>query len=218
MTRKEFQTLVSRLRGIYFRHHLRSLQQGEAQRATILKRLALKLKLLERLEAEFVAGTSGPELDKVVVICNDCDPEDLVGFPDKSAILVQQFTLIVPTVSERNLSTVESSESRDLDPIVDEAIGLLQTQSALIENRYEDLVDDGADIDEDEYRPLAEETSLAAGTYRSRLSQGEDSITFDELQEYKERRRNVLSASEDLFISDLERLKEYLLELLKISA
>jgi hypothetical protein len=217
MTQQEFGKLIASLRELYFKHCLVSLEAEAAQRATLLRRFVRKLQYLDEVEGSFRAGTTGAALNQVKSLKDAADPENLEGFDAQSDALVKQLELVVPSVSEADFAGA-TKNSPPLDPVTDEAIGLLQTQTASINNRYEDLTDDGADIDGDAYQALATATSLAASTYRARLSEGDDTINFAELQKYKRKRSDVLSSPGKLFLEDLELLRDYLLELLKVSA
>lgn len=217
MTRQEFGDLLAGVRRLYFQHHLASLQKGVAQRPTVLRRFVLKLRYLDEVASDFRDGTSGAALETVKSISENADPQHLEDFAEKSDAIVEQLGVVVPSVSEADFAGATKS-SPALDPVTDEAIGLLQTQTASIDNRYEDLRYEGADVDEEDYRVLAVATSMAASTYRARLSEGDDTIDFAELQKYKSRRSDVLSSPADLFLTDLERLRDYLLEQLKVSA
>lgn len=212
MTTKEFNRLASRVRYLLFQYAVRYVLENRSRRPAAIKFLERNYLDLDHLEHNFSGSHQSPTFRDLSVICDQCNPLDLIAFPDQIDLVWGAFDSLVSAADLMN----SSLPLIGINPIIQkEAIGLLKTQSVNVSNRFEDLQAVGAGIDESVYHPLAKEASLAADVLWRRLYVGEDSISSDELQYYKARRQDTIFAPAEYFLEDLERLCNYLLKLLR---
>lgn len=212
MTTQQFSHLLVRVRSLSFQFAITNILENPTRFSKESKFLQRDFRDLDHLERNFSGRASQLTFADVSTSCDDCDPFDLAAFPDQIEVVWDDFSFLVSAAS----LLASTGPTRGIDPVIDEAIGLLQTQSVNVRNRFEDLQAAGANIDESVYEPLAAEAALAASVFWKRLHLGEDSITFDELQVYKSRRRDTISAPVEYFLGDLKGLRDYLLELLRV--
>lgn len=211
MTTHEFKRLSAHVRSLLLQYAVTRKFKDGSSRSSALKSLGKNFSKLDHLERNFSSITLSPTFAGISICCAACDPLDLTTFPAKIALVWEQFEILVPAPP----LLASSSTSRSLAPITDETIGFLQTQSVNVSNRFKALKAKGADIDDLVYEPLAKEASLAASVLLKRLKDEEVSIKYNERELYKGYRLDTISAPAKFFLEDLEKLRDYLLKLLR---
>lgn len=216
MSQTLFERLLRRVRGLHIQQHFLRADAPDFDRSTSLATLDQELKSLDRLKAGFTPNLDEAALITVAEHCDACDPNDPAVFSDGVKLVREELLLLIPIeAAEEEEATEPETIDAGVDPVIDRMVGLLQTQTANIENRYEDLNEEGANLDEGTYRPLATNLSILASVLRKRLESGTATVTFAQLQRYRSRRSDATGAPAHLFFQDLVRLRDYLLKLLE---
>lgn len=223
--------IISRAKGIHLSRIYQLMQRPDFNRARHRRQTTELFRQFDAYEQRLRRSTAHIDFDDLNALLDQAGETDENHL---SLVLARiEAILVVPVIATRSMGDsdpfgagedvedaeeaaeeeedeVTAAEAATLPPLVREILGLLQTQSALVSNRFEELLKQGASLSRPEFLKRFNPLSFLTSCYQKALRNQTATVTSAELDEYKQLRDFAITAEEATFFDDLVTLHDFI--------